>query len=96
MKFVHCIDTAGSDENAWPAEKVDFISVTAATTVILRFDNTTEDHSENIVTLTTTSGQSDEVAKWLISNIADGRGGRFEVSASSHSEISTVAFTDGS
>tara|TARA_R100000315_G_C5094339_1_gene54172 strand:- start:131 stop:421 length:291 start_codon:yes stop_codon:yes gene_type:complete len=96
MKFVHCIDTAGSDENAWPAEKVDFISVTAATTVIISFANTTDTHSENIVTLTTTSGQSDEVAKWLIGNIADGRGGRFEVSASSHSEISTVAYSAGS
>tara|TARA_R100001082_G_C4359508_1_gene158603 strand:+ start:28 stop:318 length:291 start_codon:yes stop_codon:yes gene_type:complete len=96
MKFVHCVDTAGSDENAWPADKVDFISVTAATTVIVRFANTTDTHSENIVTLTTVSGKSDEVAKWLMGNIADGRGNRFEVSASSHADVTTVAFTAGS
>ena len=96
MKFVHCIDTAGSDENAFPVGKCEMVQVTAATTVILSFHNTDDDEAEHIVTLTTTSGQSDEVAKWLIGNIADGRGGRFEVSASSHSEISTVAYTAGS
>ena len=95
MKFIHCIDTAGSDEQAFPLGKLEMIQVTAATTVILSFHNTDDDEAEHIVTLTVTSGKSDEVGKWIIDNAASGRGGRFEISASSHSDITTVAFTKG-
>ena len=100
MKMMHFVDTAGSDENFFPAQNCNQISVTAATTVIIRFSNS-GDEADHLVTLTTTSGKSDEVALRLAEEVGAGQiqyGGVLKCIASTapFADVSTVAYTAGS
>ena len=100
MKMMHFVDTAGSDENFFPAENCNQIAVTAATTVICYFENS-GDEADHLVTLTTTSGKSDEVALRLAEEVGEGRihsGGVLKCIASTapFADVSTVAYTAGS
>ena len=100
MKMMHFVDTAGSDENIFPAQNCNQISVTAATTVIIRFSNS-GDEADHLVTLTTTNGKSDEVALRLAQEVGAGQiqyGGVLKVIASTapFADVSTVAYTAGS
>jgi len=100
MKMMHFVDTAGSDENFFPAQNCNQIAVTAATTVIIYFKNS-GDEADHLVTLTTTSGKSDEVALRLAEEVGEGRihsGGVLKCIASTapFADVSTVAYTAGS
>ena len=100
MKMMHFVDTAGSDENIFPAQNCNQISVTAATTVIIRFSNS-GDEADHLVTLTTTSGKSDEVALRLAEEVGAGQiqyGGVLKCIAETapFADVSTVAYTAGS
>ena len=100
MKMMHFVDTAGSDENFFPAQNCNQIAVTAATTVIIRFSNS-GDEADHLVTLTTTSGKSDEVALRLAEEVGAGQiqyGGVLKVIAATapFADVSTVAYTAGS
>ena len=100
MKMMHFVDTAGSDENFFPAQNCNQISVTAATTVIIRFSNS-GDEADHFVTLTTTNGKSDEVALRLAEEVGEGRihsGGVLKCIASTapFADVSTVAYSAGS
>tara|TARA_Y100000389_G_C17120119_1_gene345031 strand:+ start:69 stop:371 length:303 start_codon:yes stop_codon:yes gene_type:complete len=100
MKMMHFVDTAGSDENFFPAENCNQVSVTAATTVIIRFSNS-GDEADHLVTLTTTSGKSDEVALRLAQEIGASQiqyGGVLKVIADTapFADVGTVAYTAGS
>ena len=100
MKMMHFVDTAGSDENIFPAQNCNQISVTAATTVIIRFSNS-GDEADHLVTLTTTSGKSDEVALRLAEEVGAGQiqyGGVLKCIAATapFGDVTTVAYTAGS
>ena len=100
MKMMHFVDTAGSDENFFPAQNCNQIAVTAATTVIIYFKNS-GDEADHLVTLTTTSGKSDEVALRLAEEVGEGRihsGGVLKCIASTapFADVSTVAYSAGS
>ena len=100
MKMMHFVDTAGSDENFFPAQNCNQIAVTAATTVIIYFKNS-GDEADHLVTLTTTNGKSDEVALRLAEEVGEGRinsGGVLKCIASTapFADVSTVAYTVGS
>ena len=100
MKMMHFVDTAGSDENLFPPQNCNQIAVTAATTVIIYFKNS-GDEADHLVTLTTTSGKSDEVALRLAEEVGEGRihsGGVLKCIASTapFADVSTVAYTAGS
>ena len=100
MKMMHFVDTAGSDENFFPAQNCNQIAVTAATTVIIYFKNS-GDEADHLVTLTTTSGKSDEVALRLAEEVGAGQiqyGGVLKVIAATapFADVSTVAYTAGS
>ena len=99
MKMMHFVDTAGSDENFFPAENCNQVSVTAATTVICYFENS-GDEADHVVTLTTTSGKSDEVALRLAQEVGAGQiqyGGVLKVIAltAPFADVSAVAYTVG-
>ena len=99
MKMMHFVDTAGSDENFFPAENCNQIAVTALTTVICYFENS-GDEADHVVTLTTTSGKSDDVALRLAQEVGAGQiqyGGVLKVIASTapFADVSTVAYTAG-
>ena len=100
MKMMHFVDTAGSDENFFPAQNCNQIAVTAATTVIIYFKNS-GDEADHLVTLTTTSGKSDEVALRLAEEVGAGQiqyGGVLKCIAATapFADVSTVAYTAGS
>ena len=100
MKMMHFVDAAGTDENIFPAQNCNQISVTAATTVIIRFSNS-GDEADHLVTLTTTNGKSDEVALRLAEEVGAGQvqyGGVLKVIAATapFADVSTVAYTAGS
>ena len=96
MKMMHFVDTAGSDENFFPAQNCNQIAVTAATTVIIYFKNS-GDEADHLVTLTTTSGKSDEVAAIMADYIMSGtyNGGtagvtEFKAATSPITDVTTV------
>ncbi len=95
-KIIKFVDTAGSDENLVPVGRLDAIRVTATTTVVCSFINADSGESPDLYTLTVTDGKSDEIALEMANECANGRGGVFTVSASGHTDISTVAFDAGS
>jgi hypothetical protein len=95
-KIIKFVDTAGSDENLVPVGRLDAIRVTAATTVVCSFINADSGEGPDLYTLTVTDGKSDEIALEMANECANGRGGVFIVSASGHTDISSVAFTAGS
>ena len=100
MKMMHFVDTAGSDENIFPAQNCNQISVTAATTVIIRFSNS-GDEADHLVTLTTTSCKSEEVDLSLAEVVGAGQiqyGGVLKCIAATapFADVSTVAYTAGS
>ena len=97
-KWIKFVDTAGSDEHLVPLHSVGSIFVTAATTVIVYFhgiDSWSGGTTFSFVTLTVTSGKSDEVAAEIAKNLAIGRGHLYTISTD-HNDISTVAYTEGS
>ena len=100
MKMMHFVDTAGSDENFFPAENCNQVAVTANTTVICYFENS-GDELDHIVTLTTTADKADEVALRLAQEVGAGQiqyGGVLKVIAATapFGDVSTVAYTVGS
>ena len=97
-KIINFTDTAGSDEHLIPINEIKAIYVTAATTVIVYFhgiDTYSGGTALSFATLTVASGKSDETAKRIAERMADGRGGVYTVSAAGDTDISTVAFTEG-
>jgi len=101
MKMLHFVDTAGSDENFFPAKNCVQIKVASATSVVLQFDNGDSDISSEIITLTVTSGKSDEVALRLAQEIGADQiqyGGVLKVIADTapFADVGTVAYTAGS
>jgi len=101
MKMLHFVEAAGTGENFFPAKNLATIKVTAATTVVLQFDNGDSDISSEIITLTTTSGKSDEVALRLAQEVGAGQiqyGGVLKVIASTapFAAVSNVVYTAGS
>ena len=97
-KMVNFTDTAGSDEHIFHIDDIKSIYVTAATTVICYvhgIDTYSGGTALSYITLTVTSGKSDEIAKKIAERMADGRGGVFTVSAASDVDITTVAHTEG-
>ena len=101
MKILHFVDTAGSDENFFPANNCVQIKVASTSSVVLQFNNGDSDISSELITLTTTVGKSDEVALRLAQEIGAGQvhyGGVFKVIAATAPfvDVSTVAYTAGS
>ena len=97
-KMINFTDTAGSDEHLIPINEIKAIYITAVTTVIVYFhgiDSFSGGTTLSKATLTTVSGKSDEVAKRIAERMADGRGGIYTVSAAGDTDISTVAFDEG-
>ena len=98
----HFVDAAGTDEHIVPITEVKTIKVADATSVIVyitSLDPAVAAYGN--VDLTVTSGKSDEVALRLAEHMsATGIGGNntltIKASTAPFTEISTVAWTDGS
>ena len=100
MKILHFVDAAGSDETFFPAADCISIRVASTSSVVLAFA-AKGDVSSDLITLTTTVGKSDEVALRLAEYMTGtGIGGAnvltVKASTAPFTEISTVAWTDGS
>tara|TARA_Y100000015_G_C2313374_1_gene53224 strand:+ start:141 stop:446 length:306 start_codon:yes stop_codon:yes gene_type:complete len=101
MKILHFVDTAGSDENFFPAKNCVQIKVASTSSVVVQFNNGDSDISSELVTLTCTTGKSDEVALRLAQEIGAGQvqyGGVLKVIAATapFADVNTVAYTAGS
>ena len=100
MKMLHFVEVAGEGENFFPAKNIAQIKVTAVDTVVLQFDNGDSDISSEIITLTTTSGKSDEVALRLAQEVGAGQiqyGGVLKIIAATapFADVSAVVYTAG-
>jgi len=100
MKMLHFVESAGTGENFFPAKNIGQIKVTAADTVVLLFANDDSDISSEIITLTTTSGKSDEVALRLAQEVGAGQiqyGGVLKIIAATapFAAVSGVVYTAG-
>ena len=95
LKFIKFIDTATTDEHAMPADKVNLIEVTDNNTVKI-FTQNSGDEADNVVEITcvgTTNATT--VCDFIIKKVANNRQAITEVSAASHSKITTVAYSAG-
>ena len=101
-KMIHFVDTAGSDENIFHAADIRNIRVGDATSVIVYVTSLDPAVAAlGNVDLTVTSGKSDEVALRLAEYMMGSQPGGANVltvkaSTAPFTEISTVAWTDGS
>ena len=101
MKMLHFVDAAGTDENFFPAKNCVQIKVASTSSVVLQFNNGDSDISSEIITLTTSTGKSDEVALRLAQEIGASQvqyGGVLKVIAATapFADVTTVAYTAGS
>jgi tetrahydromethanopterin S-methyltransferase subunit H len=101
MKMLHFVDAAGSDENFFPAKNCVQIKVASTSSVVLQFNNGDSDISSELITLTCTTGKSDEVALRLAQEIGASQvqyGGVLKVIATTapFADVTTVAYTAGS
>ena len=102
MKMFHFVDAAGTDEHIVPITEVKTIKVADATSVIVyitSLDPAVAAYGN--VDLTVTSGKSDEVALRLAEYMTGTQPGGANVltvkaSTAPFTEISSVAWTDGS
>ena len=100
MKILHFVDAAGSDETFFPAATCISIRVASATSVVLSFA-AKGDVASDTITLTTTSGKSDEVALKMAEYIHGGGMGhagihKFIADTAPIADCNTVAFAAGS
>ena len=100
MKILHFVDAAGTDETFFPADTCISIRVASNTSVVLAFA-AKGDVSSDLITLTTATGKSDEVALKMAEYIHGGGIGhagihKFIAATAPITDVSTVAFTAGS
>ena len=100
MKILQFVDSAGTDENFFPAANCNQISVTANTTVVLYFKNS-GDEGDHVITLTTTADKADEIALKMAeyicqSGVVNGGIHKFIAGGAPIYDVSTIAYTVGS
>jgi tetrahydromethanopterin S-methyltransferase subunit H len=101
MKMLHFVDSAGSDENFFPAKNCVQIKVASTSSVVLQFNNGDSDISSEVITLTTSTNKADEVALRMAEEVGAGQiqyGGVLKCIAATapFADVTTVAYTAGS
>ena len=91
-------EDATNDEHAYPIENINAVYITSATNITVYARNPvqpTEAVSDDTIALTVTSGGVADNLVMLLTNFSQIKQQVVRVSASSYSDISTVAYTAG-